>query len=58
MYYLNNNIGEFIKYTNKTENIDEIMNLADFELSSKLDDGEVIDIILKIYMKDRLRMIV
>lgn len=47
MYYLNNNIEEFIKYTNKTENIDEIMNLADFELSSKLDDGEVIGIILK-----------
>lgn len=47
LYYLNNSIDEFIKYTNKTENIDEIVNLADFELSSKLNDEEVIDIIMK-----------
>ena len=47
MYYLNNNIEEFIKYTNKTENIEEIMNYADFELSTQLNDDEVVGIILK-----------
>ena len=47
MYYLNNNIEEFIKYTNKIENIEEIMNYADFELSTQLNDDEVVEIILK-----------
>ena len=47
MHYLNNNIEEFIKYTNKTENIEEIMNYADFELSTQLNDDEVVGIILK-----------
>lgn len=47
MYYLNNNIEDFIKYTNKVENIQEIMNYADFELNNKLKDEEVINIILK-----------
>ena len=47
MYYLNNNIEDFIKYTNKVENIEEIMNYGDFELSTKLNDDELIDIVLK-----------
>ena len=47
MYYLNNNIEDFIKYTNKAESIEEIMNFADFELENKLNDKDLIEIILR-----------
>lgn len=47
LYYLNDDITEFIKYTTKTENIEEAMNLAEYELTTKLTDDEVINILLK-----------
>lgn len=47
LYYLNDDITEFIKYTTKTENMEETMNLAEYELTTKLTDDEVINIILK-----------
>lgn len=47
MYYLNNSIENFIKYTNKVEDIQEIMNYADFELNNRLNDEELMEIILK-----------
>ena len=47
MYYLNNSIENFIKYTNKVEDIQEIMNYADFELNNRLNDEELMEIILR-----------
>ena len=47
MYYLNNSIENFVKYTNKVEDIQEIMNYADFELNNRLNDEELMKIILK-----------
>ena len=47
MYYLNNSIENFVKYTNKVEDIQEIMNYADFELNNRLNDEKLIEIILK-----------
>ena len=45
LYYLDNNINSFICYTNKEENIDEMMNLSDFEMATSLNDDELIEII-------------
>ena len=45
MHYLDNNINNFISYTNKEENIDELMNSADFEMTTSLNDDELIEII-------------
>lgn len=47
LHYLDNNINNFIKYTNKAETITELMNSADFELENKLRDDELIEIIIK-----------
>ena len=48
LYYFNNNIDDFIKFTNKSESIDEIINYADFEITSRISDAELIDIIKKL----------
>lgn len=47
LHYFGNNLEYFKKYTNKTENLEELMNLADFELSTLLHDDDLIQIILK-----------
>ncbi len=47
MYYLNNNIDNFIKYTNKYESRQEINKVAEFEMIRKLNDDIVIKIILE-----------
>ena len=49
MHYLDNSIENFIHYTNKEEDINEIMNLADFEMTTSLSDDELIEIIKKIF---------
>lgn len=45
LYYLDNKIEEFIKFTNKVETIEEIQNKIDFEMEKFLSDEELIDII-------------
>ena len=45
LYYLDNNINNFICYTNKEENINEIMKLSDFEMITSINDDELIEII-------------
>ena len=49
LHYYSNNLENFIKYTNKEDSIKELMNQADFEMNPKLNDEELINIILKIY---------
>ena len=49
LHYYSNDLERFIKYTNKEEDLNELMNQADFEINPKLSDEELINIILKIY---------
>ena len=42
-----NNIDDFIKFTNKAEEIDEIINYANFEIKSHFSDEELMEIIKK-----------
>ena len=49
LYYLDNNLDNFISYTNKPENKTELLNLADFELIPHLSDEAVINIIQEKY---------
>ena len=49
LYYLGNNLDNFISYTNKPENKTELLNLADFELIPHLSDEAVINIIQEKY---------
>ena len=51
LYYFNNNIKDFIKFTLKNESLEEISNVADFEIISKLTDEQLIRII-----KDRFNL--
>lgn len=46
MHYLDNNINNFISYTNKNETKQEINRLAEFEMIRKLNDDIVVRIIL------------
>ena len=54
LYYLNDSIENFIKYTNKVESVNEIMNYADFEINNKLNDQELINIILEKFNYDSI----
>ena len=47
LYYFNNDLNEFIKYTNKSDDIRELLEMGDFELKDKLTDEDVTNIILK-----------
>lgn len=51
MHYYNN-INDFIEYTNKSESIDEVVNIADYELYNKLNDKDLIEIIIKKFALD------
>lgn len=51
LYYFNNSITDFVKYTLKCENLEYISNLADFELISKLTDDQLTNII-----KDKFKL--
>ena len=46
---MDNNLDNFISYTNKPENKTELLNLADFELIPHLSDEAVINIIQEKY---------
>ena len=49
LHYYSNDLESFIKYTNKEENINELMNQADFEITPNLSDEKVISIILRLF---------
>ena len=49
MHYLDNDINNFITYTNECDEIEEELYMADFEMIENLSDEEVISIILKKY---------
>ena len=57
LHYFNNEVESFVKYTNKIDSIEEIMNFADFELSNNLKDEEVIDIIMKRFKIESVKKI-
>lgn len=58
LHYYSNDLESFIKYTNKKDSIKELMNQADFEMNPKLNDEELINIILKIYNLDSAKEII
>ena len=45
LYYFNNNINDFIKFTLQNETLEEISNVADYEIISKLTDEQLVKII-------------
>lgn len=45
LHYFNDDINNFIKFTNKAETIEEIENKADFEIEGYLSDEELLNII-------------
>ena len=47
LHYFNNDIDNFIKYSNKVNNIADILELSEYEILGKLKDEEVINIIIK-----------
>lgn len=47
LYYFNNDLKNFIKYTNKADNIDDMLKFAEYEMYNKLSDEEVTEIIMK-----------
>lgn len=46
--YFNNNIDDFVRFTNKSDEIDELINYANFEMNTHISDEEVIKIIKKL----------
>ena len=58
MHYLNDDMNNFLEYTNKKEEINEIIRLSDFEQKGKLTDEEVLEIIkIKYNFKNDSEMI-
>ena len=49
LYYFNNNINEFIKYTAKNNVYEYLSELAEYELIGKLTDMQVTNIIMKLF---------
>ena len=47
LYYFNNNINEFIQYTTKYNDFEDTADLAEYELTQKLTDTELSNIIMK-----------
>ena len=58
LHYYSNDLESFIKHTNKKDSIKELMNQADFEMNLRLNDEELINIILKIYNLDSAKEII
>ncbi len=54
LHYFNNNITDFIKYTLKAENLDDISNMADFEIINKLTDDQLANIIKNKFKLDSI----
>lgn len=49
LHYLNNDINEFIKYTTKNDSDENINEMAEYEILTRLSDDEVANIIVKIF---------
>lgn len=49
LYYLDNNIDTFIKYTTKNDSYEYLNDLAEYELIGKLSDTQVADILSKFF---------
>lgn len=49
LHYYNNDINEFIKYTNECENDENLNELAEYEIMNKLTDEELLGIIMKMF---------
>ena len=58
LHYYSNDLENFIKDTNKEEKIEELMNQADFEMNPRLNDEELIDIILRMYSLNSAKEII
>lgn len=54
LYYLNNDINEFIKYTTQIDEYDNLNELAEFEITGRLKDEEVLEIIMKMFGIDEV----
>ena len=49
LYYLNNDINEFIKYTAQDNIYENLSELAEYEMIRKLTDGEINSILMKMF---------
>jgi len=49
LHYFNNDINEFINYTEKKDNIENLSEIAEFEIIGRLKDEETLEIIMKIF---------
>lgn len=47
LHYFDNDIGEFIKFTNNVDNLEDLDNYADFEIIKKLPDEILSEFIMK-----------
>ena len=46
--YFNNNIDDFVRFTNKKDEFDELINYANFEMNTHISDEEIVEILKKI----------
>jgi len=49
LHYLNNDINEFIKYTTKNDSDENINEMAEYEILTRLSDDDVANIIVKMF---------
>lgn len=47
LHYFNDDINDFIKYTNKVNDISDILDVSEYEILGRLNDSEVMEIIMK-----------
>ena len=47
MHYFNNNINEFERFTNKVDDLGDMLKYAEYEIQNRLSDEEVVEIIMK-----------
>lgn len=49
LHYFNNDLNEFIKFTQKNEYFEDLNELAEYEMMSKLTDGQLAYIIMQLF---------
>ena len=47
MHYFNDDRYEFVKFTNKVDDLDDMLKYAEYEIESKLNDDELLEIIMQ-----------
>ena len=57
LYYFNNNLNDFIYYTTKTIDIDDVKDFVEYELINKLTDSQLASILIKIFAIDDISQI-